>query len=558
MFIQCSTVKRKGKVSRNRKLAESYRDPKTRQPRVRTVQNIESLPIAERAKIIYNYGGQKHLTAEEWQVLNELGLLGEGQVDLHTGDVFRGAGSAVAFEHMKASGMLKVLDQHLSRSSFEVVKELVIHQLLYPQSKVKFAQHRSSSLLYLLAGKRDYKEDKVYQALDELAGNFETIKHRLTDNLEAPSSRLLLYDLSNSYFTGTKAELGGRGLSKEKRHDRYIVSYGLVMDQHNMPLDIRIWEGGTADTETVLATFAEWKKAYNADQGVWVGDRSMSGAPTLQQLTSLELNYITGLPGNTQQAVLQLKQERQPELFDRQDITSFRHEGQRYVLCRHQQKGYRRERQNLLARRKVYEELTKIRNSRHNKDDKKLYHRAMRVLEQHEQTRFWDIHVAAGQDSASGYVLNFRLNRQAAVSADRRGHYYLLQTDLTETQMPDQQVLDSYKALMQVEQSFRDIKSYVQLRPIRHWRQRRIEAHLYLCYLSLWLSKYIENKWNARNITTRVAPTLQKWDHQLLVCELLDSNQNLVEVKWNQGANAAEALQQIKAYGEADAIKPYE
>jgi transposase len=56
--------------------------------------------------------------------------------------------------------------------------------------------------------------------------------------------------LSNSYFTGNKAELGGRGDSKEKRHDRFIVTYGLVTNQDNMPLDIKIWKGGTADSKT--------------------------------------------------------------------------------------------------------------------------------------------------------------------------------------------------------------------------------------------------------------------------------------------------------------------
>lgn len=559
MFIQCSTVKRKGKVSRNRKLAESYRDPKTRQPRVRTVQNIEALPIAERAKIIYEFGGKKHLTAEEWNVLNELGLLAGGKADFEVGDVYRGAGTAVAFKHMKAGGMFKVLDQHLSRSGSQVIKELVIHQLLYPESKVKFARHRRSSLLYLLGGKRTYKEDKVYLALDELVLAIEAIKKGLTRQLKAETSRLLLYDLSNSYFTGMKAELGGRGESKEKRYDRYIVSYGLVMDGHNMPLDMRIWKGGTADAETVLGTFAAWKTAYNAEQAVWIGDRSMSGQPTLEQIKHLDLNYITGLPGNTQQAVLLLKQEQQPELFDTHGITCFLHEGKRYVLCRHQKKGYRAERQNFGCRRKVYEELKKIRQSRQNKDDKKLYHRAMRALENHEQTPFWDIQVepVGTQGKGQRYALRFRLNRKAVVTHDRIGHYYLLQTDLPESQMSHTQVMDSYKSLMTVEKSFRDIKSYIQVRPIRHWKQRRIEAHLYLCFLSLWLSKYIENKWKERNITTQVSPTLGQWDLELLICEKVDRHGTMVEAKWNQGKNAGETLQQLETYGEADAIKPY-
>jgi len=559
MYIQCSTVKRKGKTSRNRKLVESYRDPRTKQPRVRTVQRIETLPIAERAKLIYEFGGKAHLTTEEWNVLNELGLLAQQQQSFDVGDVYRGAGSAVAFGHMKKNGMFKVLDKHLSRSASDVLKELVIHQLLYPKSKRKFASQRQSSLLYLLGGKRKYKEDTVYLALDELAGNIEEIKKGLTQQLDMDNSNLLLYDLSNSYFSGTKAELGGRGDSKEKRHDRYIVTYGLVMNEANMPLDIRIWKGGTADAKTVLGTFAEWKKSYKAKRAIWIADRSMSGETTLEEIRQLELNYITGLPGNTQQAVLLLQQEKQPELFDQSDITSFIHQGKRYVLCRHQSKGYRAERQGARRRRKVYEELKKIRKSPQNKDNKKLYHRAMRVLEKYEQTAFWDITVdqLSTGENEKRYQLNFHLNRNMAIAYDKIGHYYLLQTDLKTEQITDKQVVENYKSLMIVEKSFRDIKSQIEVRPIRHWKERRIKAHIYLCYLSLWLSKYIENKWKQRNITTQVGSTLKEWDQQLLLCEKIDPQGNMTEVKWNKGKNARVVKQQIESYGEAITIKQF-
>ena len=557
MYIQCSTVKRKGKSGRNRKLVESYRDPKTKQPRVRTVQRIESLPIAERAKLIYEFGGKKHLTPEEWSVLNDLGLLAEQQISFEVGDIYRGAGSAVAFAHLKESGMFKVLDKNLSRRGSDILKELIIHQLLYPKSKLKFASQRQSSLLYLLGGKRKYKEDTVYLALDELACNIDEIKKNLTQQLGTVNHSLLLYDLSNSYFTGTKAELGGRGDSKEKRNDRYIVTYGLVMNEDNMPLDIRIWKGGTADAKTVLGTFAEWKKSYNAKRAIWIADRSMSGETTLEEIIQLELNYITGLPGNTQQAVLLLQQEQRPELFDQADITSFNHKDKRYVLCRHQSKGYRAEYQGAKRRRKVYEELKKIQKSPQNKDDKKLYHRAMRVLEKHEQTAFWDITVnqLSMEKNEKRYKLNFHLNRRTVIAHDRIGHYYLLQTDLDTEQITDNQVVKNYKSLMTVEKCFRDIKSQIKLRPIRHWKERRIKAHIYLCYLSLWLSKYIENKWKQRNITTEVGLTLEEWDQQLLLCEKIDPQGNMIDAKWNKGKNAKTVKQQIESYGEARAIK---
>ena len=559
MYVQCSTVIRKGTVSRNRKLVESYRDPVTRKPRNRTVQRLESLPMAERAKLIYEHGGKKYLTPEEWSTLNDLGLLAEQQADFDVGDVYYGGGTAVAFKNLKESGMFEVLDKNLSRRSCDVLKELIIHQLIRPKSKLRFTRERQSGLLYLLGGKRKYKEDKVYMAMDELAQKMESIKVDLTKRLDSDTDMVLLYDLSNSYFTGTKAELGGRGDSKEKRHDRYIVTYGLVMNHKNMPLDIRIWKGGTADSETVLETFSEWKRKYNAKQAIWIADRSMSGEPCIENIKKLNLNYITGLPGSAQLSVLMDKHESTPELFDTFGLTSFESNGKRYILCRHHSKGYRKERKSAKRRRRAYDELIKIQESPQNKNDKKLYHRAMRVLEKYEQTHFWKIDIIkiSSKEKTQRYRLDIYLNRQTVIKHDKLGHFYILQTDMDEAQMSKEQIVSSYKSLIRVEKSFRDIKSHIKIRPIRHRRERRIKGHIYLCYLSLWLSKYIENQWNERSVNTEVGPTLLQWDQQLVMCEKIDQHRNMVEVKWNKGNNARQTANEIEMYGESLALKAH-
>jgi len=204
MYVQCSTVKRKGKISRNRKLVQSYRDPISKQPRTRTVQKVEKLPIAERAKLIYKFGGKKYLTPEEWSVLNDLGFLGGQQISYLIGDLYRGAGTAVAFRHLKESGMFSVLDKHLSRTSFDVLKELIIYQLLNPKSKLQFTCHRKNSLLYLLGGKRTYKEDTVYRALDELHSKMESIKNRVDKSIGWPHGQFATLRSEQQLFYGNK------------------------------------------------------------------------------------------------------------------------------------------------------------------------------------------------------------------------------------------------------------------------------------------------------------------------------------------------------------------
>ena len=167
MYVQCSRVyqKKSKTLSINRKLVESYRDPITRQPRNRTVKKLEKLPILERARLILQHGGAKHLRSDELQALTKSGDFLSGPVEVKVGDIYTGAGSAVAYHHLQESGMLSVLAQHLPKSTVGVIKELLLNQLLYPTSKSDFVKVRKSSYLYGLEGRPSLSETALYRAM---------------------------------------------------------------------------------------------------------------------------------------------------------------------------------------------------------------------------------------------------------------------------------------------------------------------------------------------------------------------------------------------------------
>lgn len=558
MYIQASTVKRKGKNGRNRKLVESYRDPETGRPRNRTVRTLETLPVLERARLIWQHGGGKHLDAEEWLALEQAGDLNKPSLATDVGDVYAGAGSAIVAGQLRRSGLEAILREKLGRTNARLVAEMIGLQMLRPGSKRAFSISRQQTLRYVLDGKKQVTPDGFYRALDGLAKEFEQVRQSLNDAHPPRAGRVLLYDLSNSYFCGQKAELGGYGHSKEKRHDRYIVSYGLVMSEDHLPLDIRLWKGGTADNQTVLETFDKWKQTYQAEEAVWVADRSMSDEQTLSQVEQLDLNYVTGLPGSSQKALLGQLHESQPDLFD-QTLSEFDQNGQRYVLCRHQKKGYRRQAQRQRARRTVYEGLKAIQHSPQNKDRKKLYHRALRLLERHKQTSFWSVNFDEYTDTkgALRYRLSFTLDRQAAQATDTMGHYYLLQTNLSAQQADAGTIQDYYKSLMMVERSFRQVKTNLEIRPIRHWKKPRITGHIYLNYLCLWLVKYIERQWRDLGHTQDVIPTLRKWDDTLRYVELIDQNkQKPIGYQWSNGKLAQRTIKEIEQLGERGNVHP--
>lgn len=558
MYIQCSTVKRKGKDGRNRKLVEAYRDPKTGKPRNRTVQKLEKLPILERSRIILKYGGQKHLDQEEWKALYNAGDLNRPELQTYLGDSYRGLGNWVLFQNFKSSSLASILTKHLGTNTGAIIRDLITLQILHPDSKLAYVQKRKNLLNYIVDGKQDYKEDSFYLALDKLEEHFDAIRDDLNASY-TPSSRLLLYDLSNSYFCGTKAELGGYGHSKEKRHDRYIVTYGLVTQQDSMPLDIKVWKGGTADVNTVANTFLEWKEKYQCSSAIWVADRSMSDEDTWTNIQNMGMSYITGLPAASQISLLENIHENCPELFD-ETLSEFESKGHRYILCRHQHKGYSREIQNHQNLRKVYEALKKIQASPQNSNKEKLYHRAMKVLEKYKQTQIWKISfdTLLNKKGKTCYRLVFRMDRQQLRAKNVIGHYYLLGTDLAPKHLTAQQAQQYYKNLIKIERCFRTVKSSLEIRPIRHRKEKRIKAHIYLNFLSLWIVKYIERKWKAKDISCEVADKLREWDASMMLHEIIDKdNKKLIELQWNKGPKAESVLKEAQQYGEIGKDLPH-
>lgn len=558
MYIQCSTVKRKGKDGRNRKLVESFRDPKTGQPRNRTVQKLEKLPILERSRLMLKHGGQKYLDTEEWKALVDAGDFSQADRPTYIGDSFRGAGNWVLLQYFKKTGLEQLLKKHLGNKTGAVLRDMITLQLLDTGSKLSYVKKRQNTLNYLLDGKQSYNEDVSYRALETLEEKFGDIRDGLTAN-HPPSGRLLLYDLSNSYFCGTQAELGGYGDSKEKRYDRYIVSYGLVTQEDDLPLDIQVWKGGTADVKTVAKTFADWKEKYRTPSAIWVADRSMSDEDTLEKVRDMGLSYITGLPAASQLALLGQIHEDCPELFD-QSLTEFTENNHRYILCRHHQKGYRREIQNHRNLRKAYEALKKIQASPQNSNKEKLYHRAMKALEKYNQTKYWKLSFQVFQNKAGNdrYRLIFRLDRQQFKAQNIIGHYYLLQTDLSGKELTVQEAQQYYKSLIKAERCFRTFKSDLDIRPIRHRKATRIRSHIYLNFLTLWLVKYLEKNWRCKGIRSEVPDKLKEWDRRMMLHEILDQqNNHLIELQWNQGPIAKETFEEVKAFGEMNLKLPH-
>ena len=96
-------------------------------------------------------------------------------------------------------------------------------------------------------------------------------------------------------------------------------------------------------------------------------------------------------------------------------------------------------------------------------------------------------------DGRTGEVIETRglgLDEQAIAEAERYDGHYLIVT--SETGWPDGKVIDTYRELWRIEESFRVTKSELRTRPVYVWTPRHIEAHLLVCYVALTILRLLQ------------------------------------------------------------------
>jgi transposase len=221
----------------------------------------------------------------------------------------------------------------------------------------------------------------------------------------------------------------------------------------------------------------------------------MSAEINLKAMTEAGLHYVTRLSNSTLASLLEQRQETadevlQMELGDAPKLIELDHEGQRYVLaggaCRAQRDRDRRA-ARLAKGEQVLRDLAAKKRKKVN--GQKLASTIGRALEKVKAHKYFSYEI-----DASGQI---RWERKSGVIEEEqeRDGWYLLHTNLSPAECNKEKTLSHYKGLLEVEDAFRELKTYLEVRPIRHYRPDRVINHIRLCFLAYWISARLGREW---------------------------------------------------------------
>lgn len=492
MFVQATTSSRKnGKTYVSYLVRESFRTPKG--PRSRTVCNITDLPAPTRDLIAGSLKGQDFLPSD--------------QVELH--EALDYGGLAVlndAWSRFRLDQLLAPLGSSRQRGLLQAV---IYSRLLFPCAKLSLAHQAQGTWLPQACGlnpSESFHEDDIYSAMDQLNGHWVSLEKQLYQRAFPQAVRLVLYDLSSVYFEGKGPEHWAQyGHSRDHRGDRPQILLAVATDTEGLPLHVSILRGNRNDTKTLQGLLHTLRRRFGIKEATFVFDGGMSSEINLEAMSAAGLGYVTRLSASTLRSlVAELDLEKQLELGDRQKLMEITHQSKRYVIAGGQWRQQRDQERRQSRIDKAEVELKRLAAVQRKKVDvQKLASQVGRSLQRLKAHKYFTYQV-----DAQGHLQWERKGQLIAQEAQQDG-WYLLHTNESVQKCTGEQVLSHYKGLLDVEEAFCQLKSYLEVRPVHHRRPDRVINHVHLCFLAYWMSARLGAEWRAKGETEEVPRILR-------------------------------------------------
>ena len=405
-----------------------------------------------------------------------------------------------------------------------IMKMLVYSRLLAPASKKASYDNRD-----WFFEKTDYSLDDVYRCLTFLNKHKETLQVWMNDNIKKQYGRdtsLIYYDVTNYYFeTDDQTDLLRKGVSKEHRPNP-IVQMGLFMDNNAIPITYELFAGNTNDCLTYRPNFGRIKKQFDLGRVISVADKGMT--------TGDNIWYTINTP--TKDGYVFSMSIRGADKSIKEYVLD--EEGYEWL-------GEEYKRKSRLCPRTILVTSNNGKKIKKQVDEKqvvfwsKKYATRAKTEREAALAKARDLAKHPGNytratsygaakyvkkveyDKENGEILTassiLDINEDLIREEEALDGYYMLLTSEMDT--PDDKIIDMYRGLWRIEESFKITKSELEARPVYVWTNEHIEAHFLTCFVALTLSRILEMKLEHKYSAGRILESLSKAN-----CSLIQQN----------------------------------
>ncbi|HED07908.1 MAG TPA: IS1634 family transposase [Ignavibacteria bacterium] len=409
--------------------------------------------------------------------------------------------SKQAFEQLAIADFLK--KKGWDEEKIALATTHIISRAVYPASELKtvsFIKENSAVCELTNYERAKITKDRLYRISQELYWVKDDLERYLsskTNELFDIEDKIIIYDLTNTYFEGRMLEskIAKYGRSKEKRKDAKLIVLAVVVNREGFLKYSNIFEGNMSDSKTLGTIVKELSKqtSFCKRKPIVVMDAGIATNENLIMLRQQHYDYmcvsrskLKNYYADTESKPVVIK-DKSKQPIELMKVKVDNETNEHFLWVKSKTKALKEKSMNGLLSQRFEEGIQAINEGVQRKGGtkklEKVYERLGRLKEKYPSVhRYYDIRI---NDNGQGTATSVSCTHKTGEDTDKKAGIYFLRTTLDEK---DEKTLWSiYNIIREVESTFRVLKTDLDLRPVYHKTDNASMAHLHLGLLAYWL-----------------------------------------------------------------------
>jgi hypothetical protein len=502
MYLKKSTKAKTGRTHLS--IVQGYWDSNNKQSRTRTIKTLGYLdelikefddPIAHFENVVTQMNKEQKDNSSGTIDINM-----DEQLD-YAGNPRKNLGYAAAskiYHELEINSFLNNRQRHIDidYSLNNIMKLMVFSRLFDPGSKKKAFDNKE----YFFENS-DFSLIDVYRALTHINKHRNALQLFVYEHIKGQYGKntdVVYYDVTNYYFEIDEPdELRKKGVSKEHRPDP-IVQMGLLIDKLGIPITYKLFKGNDNDCTTLVPVLKEIRRAYDLGRIIVVADKGVNTAENIYYNLKRNNGYVFSQSvrrANKELKAYVLKEDGYTWNGDEFKIKSRLHPRKIEVMENGKKTKVEIHEKQVVFYSKDYDRRAKAEREPAIQKAKELIKDPSKF---NQATSYGaakyvkNIHF----DKDTGEILTIKeilsFNEKKSREEEALDGYYTIVT--SESNKEDAEIIDIYRGLWKIEESFKITKSDFEARPVYLSREDRIQAHFLICFISLTIARILQHR----------------------------------------------------------------
>jgi transposase len=419
-------------------------------------------------------------------------------------------------------------------NSNSIMKVLLFARLLYPCSKKKTVEIKDRFF-----DKADFTLDDVYNCLkhfNKIEKEAQQFIHEQIVEKYGRNTDLIYYDVTNFYFEIDQPdEFRKKGACKSNSSNP-IVQMGLAIDTQGIPISYQLFEGNIHDSQTLMPILNIIKKQFQTDRVIVVADKGLNSGDNIAFNTILGDGYIysqsvKGASEAFKQYVLNdegyrwIGKDKDYKIKSRMIPTTINVTVGKYANGKNKKKKVAIDQKQVI----FYSHKYAVRSKK--KREEAIVKALDLIADPSKYTK-------ATSHGAAAYVANIDFDKETGEIKDTGkmlfldeekikqdelfdGYYAVVTSEFNES---DERIVELYHGLWKIEESFKITKSHLGARPVYLTLKEHINAHFFVCFISLVIARIVEIRLKNKYTIEKILDSLRS-----VSCSHMDTNHYLFD-----------------------------